>query len=174
MAAQILDGKATLAAIKDELKGRIATLAERGVVPGLGTVRVGEDPGSRWYVNAKHKDCAEVGIASIRYDLPAGAAQAEVEAVLDELNADPACTGYLVQQPTGLDESPSCPGWTPPRTSTACTPQPRLARLGKPRPCRARPWASSSCCVAMRSRSPAPRSSSSGVASPSVARSDSS
>jgi methylenetetrahydrofolate dehydrogenase (NADP+)/methenyltetrahydrofolate cyclohydrolase len=104
MTAQILDGKATLATIKDELKDRIALLAERGVLLGLGTVQVGDDPGSRWYVNAKHKDCAEVGIASIRYDLPTGTTQAEVEAVVDHLNADPACTGYLVQQPTGLDE----------------------------------------------------------------------
>jgi methylenetetrahydrofolate dehydrogenase (NADP+)/methenyltetrahydrofolate cyclohydrolase len=104
MTAQILDGRATLATIKDELKGRICALAERGIVPGLGTVRVGEDPGTRWYVNAKHKDCAEVGIASIRYDLPASATQSEVEAVVDQLNSDPACTGYLVQQPTGLDE----------------------------------------------------------------------
>jgi methylenetetrahydrofolate dehydrogenase (NADP+)/methenyltetrahydrofolate cyclohydrolase len=104
MTAQILDGRATLATIKDELKDRIAALAGRGIVPGLGTVRVGEDPGTRWYVNAKHKDCAEVGIASIRHDLPAGASQAEVEAILDQLNSDPACTGYLVQQPTGLDE----------------------------------------------------------------------
>ena len=104
MTAQILDGKATLATIKDELKGRITALAARGIVPGLGTVRVGEDPGTRWYVNANHKDCAEVGIASIRYDLPTGATQSEVEAVVDQLNADPACTGYLVQQPTGLNE----------------------------------------------------------------------
>jgi methylenetetrahydrofolate dehydrogenase (NADP+)/methenyltetrahydrofolate cyclohydrolase len=104
MTAQILDGNATLARIKDELKGRIAALAARGVVPGLGTVRVGDDPGARWYVNAKHRDCAEVGIESIRYDLPAGTSQSEVEAVIDQLNSDPACTGYLVQQPTGLDE----------------------------------------------------------------------
>jgi methylenetetrahydrofolate dehydrogenase (NADP+)/methenyltetrahydrofolate cyclohydrolase len=104
MTAQILDGRATLATIKDELKGRIAALAARGIVPGLGTIRVGEDPGTRWYVNAKHRDCAEVGIASIRYDLPTGASQAEVEAIIDQLNSDPACTGYLVQQPTGLDE----------------------------------------------------------------------
>jgi methylenetetrahydrofolate dehydrogenase (NADP+)/methenyltetrahydrofolate cyclohydrolase len=104
MTARTLDGKATLATIKDELKGRIAALAAAGIVPGLGTVRVGEDPGTRWYVNAKHKDCAEVGIASIRHDLPTGATQAEVEAIIDELNADPSCTGYLVQQPTGLDE----------------------------------------------------------------------
>jgi methylenetetrahydrofolate dehydrogenase (NADP+)/methenyltetrahydrofolate cyclohydrolase len=102
--AQILDGKSTLASIKAELKERVAVLRERGVVPGLGTVLVGDDPGSHWYVNAKHKDCAEIGITSLRRDLPATATQAEVEAVIDELNADPACTGFIVQQPTGLDE----------------------------------------------------------------------
>ncbi|WP_265447936.1 bifunctional methylenetetrahydrofolate dehydrogenase/methenyltetrahydrofolate cyclohydrolase [Flexivirga meconopsidis] len=104
MTATILDGKATLATIKDELRARIAALRERGVVPGLGTVLVGDDPGSTWYVNAKHRDCASVGITSIRRDLPGTATQAEVESVIDELNADPACTGFLVQQPTGLDE----------------------------------------------------------------------
>ena len=104
MTAQILDGKATLASIKTELKERVAALRERGIVPGLGTVLVGDDPGSQWYVNAKHRDCAEIGITSIRRDLPATASQAEVEAVIDELNGDPACTGFLVQQPTGLDE----------------------------------------------------------------------
>jgi methylenetetrahydrofolate dehydrogenase (NADP+) / methenyltetrahydrofolate cyclohydrolase len=104
--ATILDGKATLAAIKGELSTRVAALAERGIVPGLGTVLVGDDPGSKWYVNAKHKDCAEVGISSIRRDLPAAASQADVEAAVDELNADPACTGYLVQLPLpkGRDE----------------------------------------------------------------------
>src|SRR5262245_26680206 len=102
MAATILDGKATLATIKAELAARIAALASAGVVPGLGTVLVGDDPGSTWYVNAKHRDCAEVGITSIRRDLPANSSQAEVERVIDELNADPACTGFLVQQPTGL------------------------------------------------------------------------
>ena len=104
MTAQILDGSATLTAIKAELAERVAALRERGVVPGLGTVLVGDDPGSRWYVGAKHKDCASIGITSIRRDLPATSSQADVEAVIDELNADPACTGYLVQQPTGLDE----------------------------------------------------------------------
>lgn len=104
MTARILDGRATLASIKVELGRRIAVLAERGVVPGLGTVLVGDDPGSRWYVGAKHRDSAELGINSIRRDLPATASQAEVEAVIDELNADPDCTGFLVQQPTGLDE----------------------------------------------------------------------
>jgi methylenetetrahydrofolate dehydrogenase (NADP+) / methenyltetrahydrofolate cyclohydrolase len=102
--AQKLDGSATLKAIKAELTERVAKLRERGVVPGLGTVLVGDDPGSHWYVGAKHKDCAEIGIESIRVDLPATATQAEVEAEIDRLNADPACTGFLVQQPTGLDE----------------------------------------------------------------------
>ena len=102
--AQKLDGTATLKAIKADLTERVAKLRERGIVPGLGTVLVGDDPGSHWYVAAKHKDCAEIGIASIRRDLPATATQAEVEAVIDELNADPSCTGFLVQQPTGLDE----------------------------------------------------------------------
>jgi methylenetetrahydrofolate dehydrogenase (NADP+)/methenyltetrahydrofolate cyclohydrolase len=102
--ATVLDGKATLQAIKADLTERVAKLKEQGVVPGLGTVLVGDDPGSHWYVGAKHKDCAAVGITSIRRDLPATAGQHEVEAVIDELNADPACTGYLVQQPTGLDE----------------------------------------------------------------------
>jgi methylenetetrahydrofolate dehydrogenase (NADP+)/methenyltetrahydrofolate cyclohydrolase len=102
--ATMMDGKATLATIKSELKLRVAALAERGVVPGLGTVLVGDDPGSRWYVSAKHRDCAEIGIASIQRELPATASQAEVEAVVDELNADPSCTAFLVQQPTGLDE----------------------------------------------------------------------
>ena len=104
MTAQKLDGTATLAAIKAELAERVARLRERGVVPGLGTVLVGDDPGSRWYVGAKHKDCAEVGIESLRVDLPATATQAEVESVIDQLNAEAACTGFLVQQPTGLDE----------------------------------------------------------------------
>ena len=102
--AQKLDGSATLKAIKADLTERVARLRERGVVPGLGTVLVGDDPGSHWYVSAKHKDCAEIGIASIRVDLPATATQAEVEAEIDRLNADPACTGFIVQQPTGLDE----------------------------------------------------------------------
>ena len=104
MTATTLDGKATLTAIKGELADRIASLAARGMTPGLGTVLVGDDPGSQWYVGAKHKDCAEIGITSIRRDLPATATQAEVEAVIDELNDDDSCTGFLIQQPTGLDE----------------------------------------------------------------------
>ncbi|QEH93825.1 bifunctional methylenetetrahydrofolate dehydrogenase/methenyltetrahydrofolate cyclohydrolase [Dermacoccus abyssi] len=104
MTATTLDGKATLATIKDELRERVARLKERGVTPGLGTVLVGDDPGSHWYVGAKHKDCAEIGIVSIRKDLPASATQEEVEAVIDELNDSAECTGFLIQQPTGLDE----------------------------------------------------------------------
>jgi methylenetetrahydrofolate dehydrogenase (NADP+)/methenyltetrahydrofolate cyclohydrolase len=97
--ARILDGKATATAIKRELAERVAVLAERGVVPGLATVLVGDDPGSRWYVNGKHKDCAEVGIKSIRVELPADAEQRRVEAAIDDLNADHECTGYIVQLP---------------------------------------------------------------------------
>ena len=103
--AQILDGKAILATIKDELRARVARLAEHGVVPGLGTVLVGNDPGSQWYVGAKHRDCAEIGIASIRRDLPATSTLEEVLEVVQALNADPTCTGFIVQQPTGLDEN---------------------------------------------------------------------
>jgi methylenetetrahydrofolate dehydrogenase (NADP+)/methenyltetrahydrofolate cyclohydrolase len=103
--AQILDGKAILATIKEELRARVAALAERGVTPGLGTVLVGDDPGSHWYVGAKHKDCAEIGLHSIRRDLPATSTLEEVLAVVRELNEDPACTGFIVQQPTGLDEN---------------------------------------------------------------------
>jgi methylenetetrahydrofolate dehydrogenase (NADP+)/methenyltetrahydrofolate cyclohydrolase len=104
MTARILDGTATLRTIKAELAERVAALRERGITPGLGTVLVGDDPGSHWYVGAKHKDCASIGITSMRRDLPATATQSEVEATIDELNADPACTGFIVQQPTGLDE----------------------------------------------------------------------
>jgi methylenetetrahydrofolate dehydrogenase (NADP+)/methenyltetrahydrofolate cyclohydrolase len=102
---QILDGKATAAEIRAGLATRVAGLAKSGIMPGLGTVLVGDDPGSRAYVAGKHRDCAEVGIASIRRDLPATATQAEVEAVVDELNADDTCTGYIVQLPlpAGLD-----------------------------------------------------------------------
>ncbi len=105
MTATKLDGKATLASILDELSGRVAALTAAGRTPGLATVLVGDDPGSHSYVRAKHNDCAKVGITSIRRDLPADATQADVEKVIDELNADPACTGYIVQLPLpkGLD-----------------------------------------------------------------------
>jgi methylenetetrahydrofolate dehydrogenase (NADP+)/methenyltetrahydrofolate cyclohydrolase len=94
-----LDGKATAGAIRTELTERVAALTAAGRRPGLGTLLVGDDPGSRWYVNAKHADCAQVGIASIQRELPADASQADVLAVVAELNADPACTGYIVQLP---------------------------------------------------------------------------
>jgi methylenetetrahydrofolate dehydrogenase (NADP+) / methenyltetrahydrofolate cyclohydrolase len=97
--ATLLDGKATAAAIRDELTARVAALTSAGRQPGLGTLLVGDDPGSRWYVNAKHKDCAEVGIGSIQRELPASATQDDVLAVVAELNADPSCTGYIVQLP---------------------------------------------------------------------------
>ena len=105
MVARILDGKATAAAVKSDLAARVRALSGVGVVPGLATVLVGDDPGSRSYVAGKHRDCAEVGIASIRVELPASATQDEVEAAVRELNADPAVTGYIVQLPlpTGLN-----------------------------------------------------------------------
>jgi methylenetetrahydrofolate dehydrogenase (NADP+)/methenyltetrahydrofolate cyclohydrolase len=97
--AEILDGKATAAAIKEELKARVAALRDSGVTPGLGTVLVGDDPGSTWYVNGKHRDCAEVGIESIRVELPATASQQQVLDAVHRLNEDPGCTGYIVQLP---------------------------------------------------------------------------
>lgn len=108
MTATILDGKATQREIFADLRGRVEALAERGIVPGLGTVLVGDDPGSHSYVAGKHRDCARVGIASIRRDLPAETTQAELEAAIDELNADPACHGYIVQLPlpAQLDAGP--------------------------------------------------------------------
>jgi len=103
--ATILDGRATSATIRAELTRRVATLRGRGSTPGLGTVLVGDDPGSRSYVAGKHRDCAEVGIASLSRELPGAATQQEVLDVVAELNADPACTGYIVQLPLprGLD-----------------------------------------------------------------------
>jgi methylenetetrahydrofolate dehydrogenase (NADP+)/methenyltetrahydrofolate cyclohydrolase len=108
MTAIILDGKATAAAIRADLTDRVAKLAQAGLTPGLGTVLVGDDPGSHSYVNGKHRDCAQVGILSIRRDLPADATQQQVEDAVAELNADPACTGYIVQLPLprGLDPQP--------------------------------------------------------------------
>jgi methylenetetrahydrofolate dehydrogenase (NADP+)/methenyltetrahydrofolate cyclohydrolase len=106
MTATILDGKATAAAIRVELTERVAALSAHGIVPGLATVLVGDDPGSQAYVASKHRACAEVGILGIDRVLPASASQGDVEAVVRELNADPSCTGYIVQLPLpqGLDE----------------------------------------------------------------------
>jgi methylenetetrahydrofolate dehydrogenase (NADP+)/methenyltetrahydrofolate cyclohydrolase len=99
MTARILDGKALAETIKAELRARVSALAERGVVPGLGTVLVGDDPGSHAYVRGKHRDCAQVGIASIQVELPASTSQEQLASVIEGLNADPACTGYIVQLP---------------------------------------------------------------------------
>lgn len=105
--ATILDGKATRDEIFVDLTQRVTKLREHGIVPGLGTVLVGDDPGSAAYVRGKHNDCAKVGITSIRRDLPADISQAELDAVIDELNANPECTGYIVQLPLPkhLDEN---------------------------------------------------------------------
>jgi len=97
--ATILDGKATRDEILDDLRARVAALAAQGITAGLGTVLVGDDPGSNAYVRGKHADCAKVGITSIRRELPASASQQQVAEVIDELNADPTCTGYIVQLP---------------------------------------------------------------------------
>jgi len=105
--AVVLDGVATATAVKNELRERIAALKQRGIVPGLGTLLVGEDPGSLSYVAGKHRDCAEVGIESIRVDLPATASADDVRAAIASLNANPAVTGYIVQLPlpAGLHEN---------------------------------------------------------------------
>jgi methylenetetrahydrofolate dehydrogenase (NADP+)/methenyltetrahydrofolate cyclohydrolase len=138
--ATILDGRATLATIKDELRVRIKTLRDRGAVPGLGTILVGDDPGSRAYVAGKHRDCAELGITSIRRDLPATATQADVLAAVRELNDDPTCTGYLVQLPLpkGLDEFAALEAVDPAKDADGLHPM-NLGRLvlGKaaPLPC---------------------------------------
>ena len=107
MTATILDGVATAARVKAELKVRVDALLARGVRPGLATVLVGDDPGSHAYVGGKHRDCAEVGIASIRVEMPANSTQQQVEDAVRALNADPAVTGYIVQLPlpSGLDSN---------------------------------------------------------------------
>jgi methylenetetrahydrofolate dehydrogenase (NADP+)/methenyltetrahydrofolate cyclohydrolase len=105
--AVVLDGVATASAVKAELAERISALGAHGIVPGLGTLLVGDDPGSRAYVAGKHRDCAEVGIESIRIDLPATASPADVRAAITDLNAAPGVTGYIVQLPlpAGHDEN---------------------------------------------------------------------
>lgn len=96
---QILDGKATAAEIKKELAERVEALKAKGVTAGLGTVLVGDDPASHSYVGGKHRDCAEIGIASIRKDLPEDITQEELEKEIEDLNNNPECTGYIVQLP---------------------------------------------------------------------------
>jgi methylenetetrahydrofolate dehydrogenase (NADP+)/methenyltetrahydrofolate cyclohydrolase len=99
MTAIILDGKKTAEKIKSQLAKRVEILKSKGVSPGLGTILVGDDPGSHAYVGGKHKDCSEVGIASIRVDLPSSASQEDVMKSIEKLNNDPNCTGYIVQLP---------------------------------------------------------------------------
>ena len=107
MTATKLDGVATATAVKNELAERITALKARGIMPGLGTLLVGDDPGSISYVAGKHRDCAEVGIESIRVDLPAEASAAQIEAAIRELNENPSVTGYIIQLPlpAGIDEN---------------------------------------------------------------------
>ena len=107
MTAQLLDGKALAATIKADLTVRVQALLAQGITPGLGTVLVGDDPGSKAYVAGKHRDCAQVGIASLQVELPASVSEAELDAEIARLNADPTCTGYIVQLPLpgGLDDN---------------------------------------------------------------------
>ncbi|WP_026874826.1 bifunctional methylenetetrahydrofolate dehydrogenase/methenyltetrahydrofolate cyclohydrolase [Jiangella gansuensis] len=130
MSATILDGKSTAASIRSELTGRVKALADRGVVPGLGTVLVGDDPGSHAYVAGKHRDCAEVGIESLQVELPATATQAEVEAAIAQLNRDPACHGFIVQLPLpkGLDDDGVLSAIDPAKDADGLHPQ-NLGRL---------------------------------------------
>ncbi|QHC59675.1 bifunctional methylenetetrahydrofolate dehydrogenase/methenyltetrahydrofolate cyclohydrolase [Rathayibacter sp. VKM Ac-2760] len=107
MTAQVLDGVATAATVKAEIARRVAALREKGVVPGLGTLLVGDDPASRSYVAGKHRDCAEVGIESIRVDLPATASAEDIRAAIRQLNESDSVTGYIIQLPLpkGIDEN---------------------------------------------------------------------
>lgn len=141
--ATVLDGKATRDEIFVELTERVAKLSEAGRTPGLGTILVGDDPGSQTYVRGKHADCAKVGITSIRRDLPAETSQADLDATIDELNADPECTGYIVQLPLPrhLDENAALERVDPDKDADGLHPM-NLGRLvlGKeaPLPCTAR------------------------------------
>ena len=134
MTATILDGKATSAAIRSELATRVAALSSR---PGLGTVLVGDDPGSHSYVAGKHRDCAEIGITSIARELPGTATQQDVLAVVRELNDDPACTGYIVQLPlpNGIDAGAVLEAMDPAKDADGLHPT-NLGRLvlGEPGP----------------------------------------
>ncbi|QJY46562.1 bifunctional methylenetetrahydrofolate dehydrogenase/methenyltetrahydrofolate cyclohydrolase [Pseudonocardia broussonetiae] len=137
MTATVMDGRATLDAILEELSGRVEKLTAAGATPGLGTVLVGDDPGSHSYVRGKHRDCAKVGITSLQRELPADATQAQVEAVIDELNADPTCTGFIVQLPLprGLDSGAALERVDPDKDADGLHPT-NLGRLvlGEPGP----------------------------------------
>lgn len=144
MTAIRLDGVATAAAIKSELTERVSALRERGIIPGLGTLLVGDDAGSQSYVSLKHRYSLEIGVESIRVDLPADATEAEVHAAIARLNADPQVTGYLVQLPLpkGMDEHASLVAVDPAKDVDGLHPQ-NLGELvlgvegelGTPLPC---------------------------------------
>ena len=135
--AIVLDGKATRDEIFVDLVERVAKLTEAGRTPGLGTILVGDDPASQTYVRGKHADCARVGITSIRRDLPSGISQAELDATIDELNANPECTGYIVQLPLPghLDENAALERIDPDKDADGLHPT-NLGRLvlGEPAP----------------------------------------
>lgn len=137
MSAVILDGKATAAVVRSQLQQRVARLNSLGVQPGLGTILVGDDPGSHAYVGGKHRDCAEVGIKSIRIDLPASATQTDVLDAISQLNTDPSCTGYIVQLPLpkGLDANGALTSMSPEKDADGLHPT-NLGRLvlGEPAP----------------------------------------
>jgi len=161
MTARILDGKALAATIKAELRDRVATLADRGFVPGLGTVLVGDDPGSRAYVRGKHRDCAEVGIASIQVELPDTTSQDELEAVIADLNADPGCTGYIVNyRYHDISMTPQPSAWSIPTRTRMDFILSIWANwcLARPRHCRVRRVASLSYSGVMASGLMGPRS----------------
>jgi methylenetetrahydrofolate dehydrogenase (NADP+)/methenyltetrahydrofolate cyclohydrolase len=137
MTAIILDGKATAQKVKNDLAKRVAQLKTKGITPGLATILIGDDPGSHAYVGGKHKDCAEVGIASIRVDLPASATQKDVMDAIKKLNEDPSCTGYIVQLPLpkGLDANLALEAMDPIKDADGLHPV-NLGRLvlGRPAP----------------------------------------
>jgi methylenetetrahydrofolate dehydrogenase (NADP+)/methenyltetrahydrofolate cyclohydrolase len=142
--AKTLDGKATRDEILDDLKHRVAALTESGRTPGLGTILVGDDPGSQAYVRGKHADCAKVGITSLRRDLPADISMAKLNETIDELNANPECTGYIVQLPLPrgqLDENAALERVDPAKDADGLHPT-NLGRLvlmePAPLPCTAR------------------------------------
>ena len=169
-----LDGKATRDEIFVDLKERVAALTAAGRTPGLGTVLVGDDPGSQAYVRGKHADCAKVGITSMRRDLPADISQAKLNETIDELNANPECTGYIVQLPLPkhLDENAALERVDPAKDADGLHPT-NLGRLVLERArrrCRARRAASCTCCAASTSRSPVRTWWSSAAVSPSAAR----
>lgn len=155
--ATILDGKATRDEIFEDLKVRVSALKAEGITPGLGTILVGDDPpGSAAYVRGKHNDCAKVGINSLRRDLPADITQEQLNATIDELNANPECTGYIVQLPLPkhLDENAALERIDPTRTPTACTRSTSVdwCWARKPPRCRAPPRVESCIsCAATRS-----------------------